>query len=316
MRLRLFFATDVHGSDICFKKFLNAAKIYKADVMILGGDLTGKFIIPVIKINETRYEADFANRRWKIEKPKELNELVKLIRNSGYYVKIMSKDEYEKVKSDSTFVKKMFDELSVEIIRGWIEMAEERLKNSEVELYIMPGNDDSKIIDEVLKESKFVVNPDEKVLEIKGKFEMLSLGASNLTPWKTPREYTEEELNKKLESLASSIKKPELAIFNIHVPPYQTILDLAPQLDNELRVVTKGGKIIFVHVGSKSVRYVIESYQPLIGLHGHVHESKGVDTLKKTLCFNPGSEYSEGLLRGVIIDLENGRIKSYLFTYG
>lgn len=316
LRLRIFFAADVHGSEVCFRKFLNAAKIYKPDVMILGGDLTGKLVIPIVKIGGIHYEADFVNRRWKVEEGEELDKLLKMIRDTGFYPKIMDEEEYYKAKSDVSLTKKLFDEVSAEIMRSWIKMAEERLKNTGVECYIMPGNDDSKIIDEVLKESDFVVNPDEKVLEIKGGFEMLSLGASNPTPWKTPREYAEEELERKLTALITRIKNPKSAIFNIHVPPYKTTLDLAPLLDKELKVVTKGGKIVFVHVGSKSVRHAIENYQPLLGLHGHIHESKGVETLRETLCFNPGSEYGEGFLRGIIIDLEEEKVKNYLFTYG
>jgi Icc-related predicted phosphoesterase len=316
MNVRIFFAADVHGSDVCFRKFLNAVKIYKVDVAILGGDLTGKLVIPVVRIGEKHYEADFANRRWTVKEGEELNKLLGLIRNSGFYPKIMDEGEYDRIKSDNSLIKKIFDEASVEIMKEWVKMAEEKLKNMGVQCYIMPGNDDSKIIDEVLEGSELIVNPDEKVLEIKGGFEMLSLGASNPTPWKTPREYTEEELERKLMSLLNHVKDPESAIFNIHVPPYKTLLDMAPLLDDELRVVTKGGRIVFVHVGSESVRRIIEKNQPLIGLHGHIHESKGVEKLGRTLCFNPGSEYGEGFLRGILINLEKGKVKNHLFTYG
>lgn len=314
--MKVYFAADVHGSEICFRKFLNAVKVYKADVAILGGDLTGKLLIPIIEVRRGFYEGNFLNRKWRVENENELVKLLKMIRDSGFYPKVMDEDEYYKIRSEKALVDKLFDEMSVEVMRSWVRLAEERLKNTGIECYIMPGNDDRKIIDKVLKESNFVVNPDEKVLEIKEGVEMLSLGASNPTPWKTPREYSEEELEKKLISLISNTKKPEATIFNIHVPPYGTIIDLAPLLDENLRVVTKGGRIIMVHVGSKSVRKVIENYQPLIGLHGHIHESKGIATIKKTACFNPGSEYNEGFLRGVIIDIERGKVKSYLFTYG
>jgi Icc-related predicted phosphoesterase len=316
MGIRVFYASDIHGSEVCFRKFLNAIKIYRVDVAILGGDLTGKLLIPVIKINEKQYEADFAGRRWIIREEEELKRLLKMIRDSGYYPRIMSEDEYHKAKSDATLIKRLFDEAIAEVMREWIRLAEEKLREINVECYIMPGNDDSRIIDEILKESERIINPDERVLEIKGGFEMLSLGASNPTPWKTPREYTEEELEDKLASLLSHVKNPETAIFNIHVPPYETLLDMAPLLDENLRVVTKGGRIVFVHVGSKAVRRVIEKNQPLISLHGHIHESKGVDKIGRTLCFNPGSEYSEGFLRGVLVNLEKGKVKNYLFTYG
>jgi len=316
MGTRIFFASDIHGSEACFRKFLNAIKIYKVDVAILGGDLTGKLLIPIIRVREMHYEADFAGRKWVIKKEEELRRLLKLIRDSGYYPRIIGEDEYYRLKSDESLVKKLFNEIMSEVMREWIRIAEEKLKDINAECYIMPGNDDSRVIDDILNESKRIINPDERVLEIKGGFEMLSLGASNPTPWRTPREYTEEEIENKLMSLLSHIKNLETAIFNIHVPPYGTLIDMAPLLDDNFRVVTKGGRIVFVHVGSKAVRYVIEKSQPLVSLHGHIHESKGVDKIGRTFCFNPGSEYSEGFLRGIIINLEERRVKNYLFTYG
>src|SRR5580658_4485313 len=46
--MKIFFATDIHGSEICWKKFLNAAAFYKADMVVLGGDVTGKAMVPII----------------------------------------------------------------------------------------------------------------------------------------------------------------------------------------------------------------------------------------------------------------------------
>ena len=44
--LRIFFATDVHGSERCFRKFLAAATVYEAEVLLLGGDVAGKGLVP------------------------------------------------------------------------------------------------------------------------------------------------------------------------------------------------------------------------------------------------------------------------------
>jgi len=68
--------------------------------------------------------------------------------------------------------------------------------------------------------------------------------------------------------------------------------------------------------GSKSVRRAIEKYQPLLGLHGHIHESQSVAKIGKTTCINPGSEYGEGVLRGCIVILGDGKIEGYQMTRG
>src|SRR6266568_2674048 len=61
-RTTIFFATDIHGSERCFIKFINAAKFYQADVLILGGDITGKAMVPIVRQANgasIRYRATF-----------------------------------------------------------------------------------------------------------------------------------------------------------------------------------------------------------------------------------------------------------------
>jgi Icc-related predicted phosphoesterase len=115
-----------------------------------------------------------------------------------------------------------------------------------------------------------------------------------------------------LEELVSTVRDKSNAIFNFHAPPYGFALDLAPELTKDL-VQAADRKI---HVGSRAVARMIEKYQPLIGLHGHIHESRGAQKIKKTLIINPGSEYSEGILKGAMIVLEKGKVKDYIFTSG
>jgi Icc-related predicted phosphoesterase len=69
-------------------------------------------------------------------------------------------------------------------------------------------------------------------------------------------------------------------------------------------------------VGSKAVRTAIEKHYPLLGLHGHVHESRGKTALGRTLCFNPGSFYTEGILTGAVIDLDKKGVKRWFFFSG
>lgn len=313
--VRIFYASDVHGSEICFRKFLNAAKAYKADVLILGGDITGKALVPVVEEDGT-YRAEVFGKVWEAKGEAELEKVLSAMRASGFYAVVMGRSEYEKVLSSPQLVSELFDKAMVETVKSWIALAEERLKGSGVKVYIMPGNDDRFVIDEALAASSLVVNPDGRVVEIGSGLKLVSLGASNPTPWRTPRELPEEEIYRKLSELVEEAGEPGFTLLNVHAPPYGTVLDLAPLLDSGRRVVRRSGEVEMVHVGSTAVRKVIEEFQPLASLHGHVHESKGVAKIGRTLCFNPGSDYSSGALRGVLLVVEPGKVKSYMFTYG
>jgi len=314
--LRIFFASDVHGSEVCFRKFVNAGKAYKANVLILGGDITGKMIIPILQQEPGTYAADFSSRTWIIRNNEELENFMKMVRNSGYYPYLTSQLEFTELSADRNKVNKLFSELMLETVRRWVKIAEERLRGTGISCYVTPGNDDRFIIDDALIQSDYVVNPEGRVVSIAGAYEMVSTGFSNFTPWKTQRELSEGELEKKIENMASNVKNMETCIFNLHCPPFDTLIDRAPQLDETLKVVTKSGEKVMIPVGSVAARNVIKKYQPLLGLHGHIHESRGVEKLGRTLCLNPGSEYNEGILRGVIINLENDAVKNYLFTSG
>jgi Icc-related predicted phosphoesterase len=72
--------------------------------------------------------------------------------------------------------------------------------------------------------------------------------------------------------------------------------------------------MVITGVGSKAVRRAIETYQPILSLHGHIHESRGVATIGRTVCINPGSEYPDGVLRGAIVDFDRDGVKSYVLT--
>jgi Icc-related predicted phosphoesterase len=315
--MRMFYATDIHGSDVCFRKFLNAAKVYRADVLILGGDITGKTITPIFH-ESSMYQCQFLGEELAVKSAGELEKLKNRIRDLGSYPYVTSREEFHEILKDPQSKNRLFQDLIVESIREWVKLADERLKSIDnVECYVSPGNDDSYIIDDILNGSESIVNPNEKVLEIRGGYEMLSLGYANRTPWNCPRDISEDELSMKLSELGSKIKRLETAIFNVHVPPYGTGLDEAPELDENLKPrLEPGGRLKLISVGSGAVREAITALQPLLGLHGHIHESKGFTKIGRTLCLNPGSEYQEGILRGALLQLEEGKVKDFIFTSG
>lgn len=308
--------TDVHGSDRCFKKFLNAAKFYGADVLILGGDMTGKTIVPVIKQTNGTYRSGHLGNYLELKNDEQLKETLRQISDSGAYPYITDDREFEELRSTPAEQAKLFEKLITERIRDWLRLAEERLGSSDVRCYISPGNDDIFEIDEVLRSSSYVENPEEKVVSIDGKHEMITLGYTNRTPWHSPREVDEAALHEKIEKMAEGVKDMKSAIFNLHVPPNGTPIDQAPKVDENLKYVSKVGQVEMTSAGSASVREAIEEHQPLLGVHGHIHEARGIVMIGRTLCANPGSEYGEGILRGFLADLEGDLLKTYLLTSG
>jgi len=309
--IRIFFVTDIHGSNVCYRKYLNALKVYNVDVGILLGDLTGKMLIPLIEKTGGGWETTFMGHHTEVNTSEELEKLKKTIEMVGYYWVHQTPDEFQAYKADPKKLDNLFKKLMLERLNEWITLADERLAGSTYKVYMAPGNDDHFEVDKVIEDSTAIVNCNNKNVMV-GEHEMITFSWANPTPWNTPREKPDEELEPMLEELIALVKDKSSAIFNFHAPPYGYALDLAPELTADL--VQAADRRI--HVGSRAVAKMIEKYQPLIGLHGHIHESRGAQKLKRTLTINPGSEYSEGILKGAVIVLEKGKVKDYVFTSG
>lgn len=316
---RIYYATDLHGSDKCFLKFTKAATIYKADVLILGGDITGKQVIPILKQSDNLFTAQFLGREWKLRSEEEVREIEKTIRDSGCYSYRTTPREMEEINADPSRINEVFTQLTSETLRRWIKIAEERLKDTDIKLFMTGGNDDDFFIESILEESDFIINPEGKVVNIDEHHEMISTGYSNITPWKCPRDIPESELAEKIETMTSQVKNMKNCIFNFHCPPIDSQIDTAPKLDatsTPPKFITKAGQIIMYGAGSTAVRNSIEKYQPLLGLHGHIHESRGFNYIGKTFCINPGSEYGEGILRGCLVNVGKEKVKGFQFLSG
>ena len=312
---KMFFSTDIHGSNVCFKKFLNAGKFYEVDVLILGGDITGKLMIAFIEQSNGDFKASFLGSENKVKRD-QVDSTEKMLRDSGAYTFRTNQSEYEEINADTRKSDKLFKELMMKRLRDWLDLADERLKDTGIPMYMTGGNDDPFEIEEIIRASPYVKDPEGEVVSI-GDYEMASTGYSNLTPWKCPRDIAEEELGKKIDQMVQKVGNFEKCIFNFHVPPYDTPIDLAAELTEDLTpVLSRAGGFNMIHVGSKSVRSAIEKYQPVIGLHGHIHESRAYMNIGKTVCINPGSEYGEGVLRGVLITPKKKGIERPEFTYG
>ena len=313
---RAFFVTDIHASDVCFRKFLNAARFYGCKVLIMGGDMTGKMLVPVVDHGGGRWSTRVFEH-YREFGAAELPAIRKLIADAGYYAYETTVDGVKQLEESPAAVEALFEQRITETVKQWLTLAEERLEGSDVVCYMAPGNDDPPFVDALLRTSSRVINPEGALVELPGGFPMISVGYSNPTPWDSPRELPEDQLLALIDKEAVKVSDPTRAIFNFHVPPKDTPIDQAVLVDRELRPVIKNGMPAISGVGYSAVRTGVERYQPMLALHGHIHESRGEARIGRTLCLNPGSEYSEGVLRGAILTMsEKKGLKGYQLVAG
>jgi Icc-related predicted phosphoesterase len=313
---KLFFATDIHGSDVCWKKFINAAAFFDCQVLVMGGDMTGKMLIPIVNQGGDRFRVRFGGEERAI-RGDEVPRIRKLIADSGYYPYETTPEEVAALMGDRQAVDRLFQAKMAETLERWLTLADERLAGTSVRVYMAPANDDPPFIDDVLAGGTGrVQNPDGQVVELPGGWLMVSCGHSNPTPWDSPRELPEDQLLERIEGEVARLPRMDRAIFNFHVPPKDSQLDLAALLNADLSPVLRGGAPVVTGVGSAAVRTAIERHRPPLALHGHIHESRGAVRIGPTLCINPGSEYSDGVLRGAMVTLSDKGVKRHQLLAG
>jgi Icc-related predicted phosphoesterase len=312
--MKIFFATDIHGSEVCWRKFLNAAAFYKADLVVLGGDVTGKAMVPITAHNGY-WQVTLRGETVRLESRQALDDIIARIRNSGFYPAVVSPDELTHLGEDSGAVDQRFSQEMISSLDRWLDMADGKLRGGQIPCILNGGNDDIFEIDDIIESSPCVSFAEGKLLDLDG-FSLVSMGWTNPTPWDTYREAPEAELAAKIEAVAGLVPDMGRAIFNFHAPPYGTGLDEAPALDDTLRPLHGGA--VMKPVGSTAVRDAILAHQPLLSVHGHIHESRGVKKLKRTLSINPGSVYGDGVLQGAVIDLDakKAKVSRYLLVNG
>lgn len=311
-KVRLVFSTDVHGSEIYWRKWIKSAEHYKADTIIMAGDLTGKAIIPIFK-KDGAYTYTLQESKHTVKGPRELAEASDELRLKGFYPFTTTVEEVKEIRKDKGKLDALFSKLMVEGIDRWMRMIEGSV-DGKVQVIVNPGNDDIFDVDDVIKKYSRVTYPMDRIVEIGGKYQMITCAWVNTTPWKSPRECGEEELANRLQKQIDRLESFENALFNFHAPPANTHLDLAPALDKTLKQKTVLGSPEMAHVGSTAVREAIEKYQPLLGLHGHIHESSGNHKIGRTICINPGSKYTAGAFSAYIVDLTEGDVKFWPTT--
>ena len=317
--MRLFFATDIHGSDICWRKFLNSGQHYEADVIVLGGDMTGKALIPVVDNGNGSWYSSLLENRYDLGSEDEVRDYELAVRRRGYYPFRTSQDDLRELQGDHDATTKLFHELMLGRVEEWMALADEKLGKSGLRCFVCPGNDDQFDVDEVIAQASYVEACEGRVVDIddgNGGYQLASTGWANRTPWDTFREEDEPDLAKRIEGVVSGVTAPpERTIFSFHCPPFGSGLDEAPELTEDMKLKHAGRAP--VPLGSTAVREAIEKHQPTLSLHGHIHESRGNTRIGKTLSINPGSSYEQGELLGAVVDLEGGKkVKRFVLTSG
>ncbi|HSS35191.1 MAG TPA: metallophosphoesterase [Patescibacteria group bacterium] len=312
--MRVFFATDIHGSEVCWRKFLNAGAFHKADVLIMGGDMTGKAMVPIVASNGG-WEAVVQEQRHVLSSEDEVRAMEKRIGDRGYYPVRLSREEVDAWATDPALVDARFKAVMLAAVERWMALADERLAGSGIRCIVSPANDDIFEIDPIIDRAERVELGEANTIALDG-FSLVSTGWANPTPWNTFRELPEPELRERIDALVSEVPDPHRSIFNFHAPPYGSNLDNAPKLDADMNYVS-GGQAL-VPVGSRAVRESILAYGPALSLHGHIHEGKGAVKLGSTLAVNPGSSYEDGVLQAAVVDLDvkKGQVKRYLLING
>lgn len=318
---KVFYATDVHGSERTWRKFLNAGTFYGADVLVMGGDVMGKLTIPIIREPNGHYRATVHGRVEHLETQADVEATVERIGFLGMYHTIIDEDEYAALRADPAAVDRLFVRLATERLERWIDLAESKLAGTGIRCYATGGNDDVPEVMAVMDRSdtRQFVGCESRAVQLDGRHIMVSMPYVNPTPWHTPREAPEAELAERIDRVAGDLPDYGHAIFNFHAPPVDSTLDTCPKLDwttDPPSQIVSGGQPVLYGAGSEAVRDAIERYQPMLGLHGHIHESQAAAKIGRTLCINPGSEYGEGVLRGCLITLADGSVKGYQMTAG
>jgi Icc-related predicted phosphoesterase len=311
---RILYCSDLHGSEAFFRKFLSAAMQYKADAMIVGGDITGKAMVPVVHQGDGKYMGHLFGRMEEPSTPEELERLKQTIRNVGFYPIVLEPSEAEELESDSQKMVSRFEHEMCQRVREWLALYAGEVGPKGIPLYFMPGNDDLYSIDDVIAEfgQAGVQNPDGRRLWLNEDHEIIGVSNANMTPWHCNRDIEESELAVRLDEVIAKLEHPERAVMVIHVPPYDSQIDVCPELDENLQIVHRGGQVLMRPVGSTAVRAAIERVQPLLSLHGHIHEAAGYFRIGRTLAINAGSEYAEGIMKAAIINLERDNVKGHI----
>jgi uncharacterized protein len=309
---RIFFASDLHGSQLCFQKFVAAARFYGASTLFLGGDIVGKRLLLIRKRGSGSYEAISGGGVVILSTSEDLRAFEKKQADAGVYTVVV--DDAANITQSKCM--ELMGKAASRRLQSWLELAHDKLAPAGVDIIAIPGNDDPPFVDELLRDNGVMINADQRLVKVRDHLQVAGLGCSTPTPWDTYREKSDGEIADLLATTLEGVDPHLPLIFHVHVPPFGSGLDSCPVLDEELRPVIGSGGPLIAPVGSKAVYKAIQEYLPVLGLFGHIHEARGCIKIKKTLCANPGSEFAQGKLMGFLAAIKGNKVSDWLLTEG
>ena len=172
--MRIFFATDIHGSEVCWRKFLNAGKFHKADVLIMGGDMTGKAMVPIVA-NGGNWELELQGQRHVLTTEDEVKAMEKRISDRGYYPVRLTRDEVDAWSGDAALVDTRFKAEMLGNVERWMALGDERLAGTGIRCVVSPANDDMFEIDPIIESAKHLELGEGNTIALDG-FSLVSTG--------------------------------------------------------------------------------------------------------------------------------------------
>jgi Icc-related predicted phosphoesterase len=290
---RLLFVTDLHGSTSAFRKLLDAPERHGVEALVCAGDIAGTRLYPIVRGRNGRHVLYQGGTPEGLDGHAALAEARAELEARGGYPVTLSDEEYPAIARDSAARRRILTRAISARLEEWIALAEDRLYGTGVKCYLAGGDNDDEATLAALggTDGDTVIPCEGRVVDVLG-LPMVSLGWSPSTAGRPPREASEARLRTMLADAIAPLDDPRQAIFNLHAPPRN------PRLTT----------------GSRAVAAAIRAHQPLLGLHGHIHESPGVKKIGRTVCINPGSESQAGALLGAVVAVAPGKVASYQLT--
>lgn len=293
----LLFASDFHGDEGSWRAFLRTGARLGAGVLVYGGDYT-PYSVAIGPFAGGAAEVSPLRRRCHAQMTPPA--LVERYRASGVAAALVDADTLVELEGSVAGDRRAWHAFVARRteaqLRRWCALAAAVLPPAAL-LAVVPGNHDPLQLDDLLRRQSGLCFLDGDVCPLPGGFSLLGVGWTNRTPLRSPRECDEDELRARIAAAAAAVPDPDAAVFCLHCPPAATRLDRARPRGREAG-----------HVGSTAVRQAIEAYQPLLSLHGHIHESAGQDHLGRTVCLNPGSQAPRGADQGYLVQLRRGEV--------
>lgn len=315
--LTLFYAGDVHGSERCFLRFVNAARFYGVRTLVLGGDITGKVLVPIVRQGLT-WRCEFLGRQECLRTEAEVAKMERRIRMSGQYPYVCDVDDFQRLMADEGYRRHVFERVMRAAVERWLELAEERLEGAGVRCCIMPGNDDGFFVDEALEGSRVVVNHDGCAVWLDDRFQMLGCSWSNPTPWRSPREEppgggagAAPRPGRGHGRGAARAPEPQLprAPARERARPGPRAARGPLRLPRGRRAPDGAGR---EHGRPPAHR---EDAAGAVAARARARVA-GDRQAEASLCVNPGSDYAGGVLKGCLVTLRPGQVLGFQLVEG